>query len=69
MPMLEIQQIVNEAKKEIQEIDVPARKKMQQGKEDFDLTEVRGTDEYQRGGQFPEPSRSPAACWSATSIR
>src|SRR5262249_32171702 len=49
MPMPEFQQIVNEAKKEIQEIDVPTLKKMQQAKEDFDLIDVRETDEYQRG--------------------
>jgi len=49
MTMPEFQQIVNEAKKEIQEIDVPTLKKMQQGKEDFDLIDVRETDEYQRG--------------------
>ena len=49
MPMPEFQQIVNEAKKEIQEIDVPTLKKMQQAKEDFDLIDVRETEEYQRG--------------------
>lgn len=49
MPMPEFQKIVNEAKKEIQEIDVSTLKKMQQGKEDFDLIDVREADEYQRG--------------------
>src|SRR5262249_12202822 len=48
MPMPEFHQIVNEAKKEIQEIDVPTLKKMQQAKEDFDLIDVRETDEHQR---------------------
>jgi rhodanese-related sulfurtransferase len=49
MPMPEFQQLVNEAKKEIKEIDVPALKKMQQAREDFELIDVREIDEVQRG--------------------
>ena len=49
MPLPEFQQIVNEAKKEIQEIDITTLKRMQQTKEDFDLIDVRESDEYQRG--------------------
>ncbi len=49
MPLPEFQQLCNEAKKEIKEIDVPTLKKMQQSGQDFDLIDVRETDEVQRG--------------------
>lgn len=49
MPMPEFNQLCNEAKREIQEIDVPALKSMQQRKEDFELIDVREPEEVQRG--------------------
>ena len=49
MPMPEFNQLCNEAKREIQEIDVPALKTMQQRGDDFELIDVREPDEVQRG--------------------
>jgi len=47
--MSEFNQLCNEAKREIQEVDIQQLKAMQQRKEDFDLIDVRETDEVQRG--------------------
>ena len=49
MPMAEFQQLVNEAKKEIQEIDVPELKRMQQAGDKFIVIDVREPDETARG--------------------
>ncbi len=49
MPMPEFNQLCNEAKREIQEIDVHALKTMQQRGDDFELIDVRENDEVQRG--------------------
>ena len=49
MPMPEFKQLVDEAKKEIQEIDVAQLKRMQQAKEDFLLIDVREKEEAARG--------------------
>ena len=49
MPMPEFNQLCNEAKREIQEIDVEALKTMQKRGDDFDLIDVREPDEVQRG--------------------
>jgi len=49
MPMPEFHQLVNEVKKEIQEIDPAALKKMQQSGDDFVLIDVREPDEVSRG--------------------
>lgn len=49
MPMPEFAALCNEAKKEIQEIDVAELKRMQQSGEDFTLIDVRERDEQARG--------------------
>ena len=49
MPMPEFKQLVEDAKKEIQEIDVAQLKRMQQAKEDFLLIDVREKEEAARG--------------------
>ena len=49
MTMPEFHQLVNEAKKEIQEIGPPDLKKMQESKEEFVLIDVREPDETSRG--------------------
>ncbi len=49
MPLPEFKQLVDEAKKEIQEIDSNGLKKMQAGGDDFILIDVRDPDEAQRG--------------------
>jgi rhodanese-related sulfurtransferase len=49
MPLPEFQQLVDEAKKEIQEITPAELKKLQQAKEDFALIDVREPDETARG--------------------
>jgi rhodanese-related sulfurtransferase len=49
MPMPEFNQLCNEAKREIQEIDVAALKTMQSRGDDFVLIDVREPDEVQRG--------------------
>jgi rhodanese-related sulfurtransferase len=49
MTMPEFHQLVNEAKKEIQEIGPAELKKMQQDGEDFALIDVREPDETGRG--------------------
>lgn len=49
MPMPEFAALCNEAKKEIQEIDVAELKRMQQAGEDFTLIDVRERDEQARG--------------------
>jgi len=49
MPMPEFNQLCNEAKREIQEIDVAALKTMQQRGDDFELIDIREPDELQRG--------------------
>ena len=49
MTMPEFNQLANEAKKEIKEIDIPELQRMQAAKEDFVLIDVREADEVQRG--------------------
>jgi rhodanese-related sulfurtransferase len=49
MPMPEFNALCNQAKKEIQEIDIQALKTMQQRGDDFDLIDIREHDEVQRG--------------------
>jgi rhodanese-related sulfurtransferase len=49
MPLPEFAQICEEAKKQIQEIDIAGLKRMQQAGEDFELIDVREADEVQRG--------------------
>ncbi len=49
MVLPEFQQLVAEAKKEIKEINVSDLKRMQQGKENFVLVDVREPDEVSRG--------------------
>src|SRR5713101_7253358 len=49
MPLPEFNQLVNEAKKEIQEISPVELKKMQQSGDDFVLIDVREPDEPARG--------------------
>ena len=58
MPMPEFQQLCNEAKKEIQEIDVSELKRMQSAGEKFALIDVREPDEVAKGtipGAVPIP--------------
>jgi rhodanese-related sulfurtransferase len=58
MPMPEFQQLCNEAKKEIQEIDVSEFKRMQAAGEKFALIDVREPDEVAKGtipGAVPIP--------------
>jgi rhodanese-related sulfurtransferase len=49
MPMPEFHQLVNEAKKEIHEINVADLKKMQQSREDFSLIDVRDKQDADKG--------------------
>jgi len=49
MPMPEFQQLVNEAKQEIQEIGPEDLKKMQLAREDFILVDVREREEIAKG--------------------
>jgi len=49
MPMPEFNQLCSEAKREIQEIDVPTLRAMRQSSEDFDLLDIREPDEVERG--------------------
>jgi rhodanese-related sulfurtransferase len=49
MPMPEFNQLCNEAKREIQEIDVEGLKTMQQRGDSFELIDVREPEELQRG--------------------
>jgi len=49
MPMPEFNQLCNEAKREIQEIDVQALKTMQQRGDSFELIDVREPEEVNRG--------------------
>ena len=49
MPMPEFAALCDEAKKEIQEIDVAQLKRMQEAAEDFTLIDVRERDEQARG--------------------
>ena len=49
MAMPEFKQLVEDAKKEIQEIDVAQLRRMQQAKEDFLLIDVREKEEAARG--------------------
>jgi sulfur-carrier protein adenylyltransferase/sulfurtransferase len=49
MPMPEFRQLVDEAKKEIREINVGELKKMQQGGEDFSLIDVRDKQDADKG--------------------
>ena len=58
MVMPEFQQLVNEARKEIQEIEPADLKRMRQSGEDFILLDVREPDEVARGtisGAIPIP--------------
>jgi len=58
MAMPEFQQLCNEAKKEIQEIDSQHLRRMQQTGEDFALIDVREPNEVQQGsipGAVPIP--------------
>lgn len=49
MPMPELAQLVNEAKKEVREIGPAALKRMQQAGDDFILLDVREPEEVARG--------------------
>ena len=49
MPLPEYHQLVNEAKKEIKEIDADELKRMQQSGSDFKLIDVREPDEVAQG--------------------
>ena len=49
MAMSEFHQLVNEAKKEVQEINVADLKKMQQSREDFALIDVRDKQDADKG--------------------
>ncbi len=49
MPLPEYHQLVNEAKKEIQEIDATQLQSMQQSGENFTLIDVREPDEVAQG--------------------
>lgn len=49
MALPEFKQLVDEAKKQIQEVDVAELKRMQQAKEDFLLIDVREKEEAVRG--------------------
>ncbi|HET9183173.1 MAG TPA: rhodanese-like domain-containing protein [Candidatus Angelobacter sp.] len=49
MPLPEYHQLVNEAKKEIKEIDADELKRMQQSGSDFNLIDVREPDEVAQG--------------------
>ena len=49
MPLPEYHQLVNEAKKEIKEIDADELKRMQQAGSDFKLIDVREPDEVAQG--------------------
>ena len=49
MPLPEFKMLVDEAKKEIKEIDVDELKRMQQAGEKFVLIDVREPDEHARG--------------------
>ena len=49
MPLPEYHQLVNEAKKEIIEIDAAELKRMQQSGDDFKLIDVREPDEVAQG--------------------
>ena len=49
MPMPEFAALCDEARKEIQEIDVAQLKRMQEAGEDFTLIDVRERDEQARG--------------------
>jgi rhodanese-related sulfurtransferase len=49
MPMPEFHALVNEAKKEIQEINVPDLKRMQLNGEDFSLIDVRDKQDADKG--------------------
>ncbi|MBV9086092.1 MAG: sulfurtransferase [Acidobacteriaceae bacterium] len=58
MPMPEFQQLCNEAKKEIEEIDVSQLKRMQAGGEKLALIDVREPEEVAKGsipGAVPIP--------------
>jgi rhodanese-related sulfurtransferase len=61
--MPEFQQLVNEAKRHIQEINVDDLKKMQQNGEDFSLIDVRDKQDADKG------MISAGACWSTRSTR
>jgi rhodanese-related sulfurtransferase len=49
MPLPEYKQLVEEAKREIKEIDAAALKRMQQSQQDFTLIDVREPDEVAQG--------------------
>jgi rhodanese-related sulfurtransferase len=49
MPLPEFEQIVDEAKREIQEIGPESLQRMRQAGEDFTLIDVRETDEHAKG--------------------
>jgi rhodanese-related sulfurtransferase len=49
MPLPEYKQLVEEAKREIQEIDPAELKRMQQSRENFTLIDVREPDEVAQG--------------------
>jgi len=58
MPMPEFKQLVDEAKKEIQEVDPAGLKQMQETGEDFVLIDVREKEESDKGiipGAVPLP--------------
>jgi rhodanese-related sulfurtransferase len=49
MPLPEYKQMVDEAKREIKEIDPPELRRMQDAREDFTLLDVREPDEVAQG--------------------
>ena len=49
MPLPEYKQLVDEAKREIKEIDPTELKQMQQSRQDFTLIDVREPDEVAQG--------------------
>src|SRR5882672_1716016 len=58
MPLPEYKQLVDEAKREIKEIDASELKRMQQAQQDFTLIDVREPDEVAQGaisGSQPLP--------------
>ena len=63
MPMPEFRQLVDEARNEIQEINLGELKKMQQGGEDFALIDVRDKQDAENG-MIPQAVNISRACWN-----
>ena len=82
MPLPEYKQLVDEAKREIKEIDAAELKRMQQSQENFTLIDVREPDEVAQGaiaGSKPLPrsvtpiragsfAPRPPGSWSTTAL-